>query len=111
MADIIGLDVHSKPGYIILQRQSGPPVEYPLTDLITIGDIPTGLTHTQVAAISALANLIAILIRTLIERGILDETFADSLGMDWDLEHIIFAIGEMGGTYENPDLDKADEEG
>lgn len=111
MPDIKELDVRSKPGYIIIRRASGPPVEYPLTDLITTGDVPTGLTHTHVAALGALANLFAILIRTLIERDILDETFADHHGMYWDLDHIIFAIDEMGGQFDNPDLDKADEEG
>jgi len=108
MANIAEIDVHSEPGYIIIQRASGPPVRYPLTDLIRVADVPTGLTYTQVASISALANLFSILIRTLIDRGILDETFGESDDdLSLDLEHIIKAIEDMGGTYHEPDLDDA----
>ena len=93
-----------KAGFIILHRDSGPPTEYAIADILRAADIPA-LTYSQVATISTLANLFAIVIRTLIERGILDETFADSLGMDWDLDHIIYAMEQMGGTYHDPDLD------
>lgn len=95
-------------GYIVVQTDSGAPRKHSIADVLRAADIPS-LTYTQVAAITALANLVVILIRTLIERGVLDESFADSLGMDWDLEHIIHAIEQMGGTYHEPDLDDAGE--
>lgn len=104
MADVKEIDV-TEAGFITISRDSGPPVRYPIADLLRAADIPTGLTHTQVAPITALANLVVILIRTLIERDVLDESFIDSLGMNWDLDHIIYAVKQMGGTYHNPDLD------
>jgi len=108
MPSVAEIDVHSEPGYIIIRRASGPPVRYPLAGLIRAADVPTGLTHEQVAGVSLLANLVVILVRTLIDKGILDETFADSLGMDWDLDHIIYAIEQMGGSYHEPNFDNVE---
>lgn len=96
-----------EPGYIIIQGDSGPATRFPIAEVLRAADIPTGLTYTQVAAISALANLVVILIRTLIERQVLDESFADNLGLDWDLDHIIYAVEQMGGAYHEPSLDGA----
>ena len=92
-------------GYIVVHRDSGGPVRYAIADVLRALDIPTGLTYSQVAAITTLANLVVIMIRTLIERQILDESFSDSLGLDMDLDHIIAAVEAMGGTYHEPDLD------
>ncbi len=103
------LDVHSKPGYITLRNASGPPEEYPIAELLRAADIPVGLTHTQVDGIRLPANVAAILIRTLQGKEIIDETFADELGMDWDLNHLIYAVEQLGGSFENPDLDDVEE--
>lgn len=105
--NIIGLDV-SEPGFITVQRSSGPPIRYPIADILRTDDIPS-LTHEQVAGISLLCNLVVVLIRTLIEREILDKDFADSLGMDWDLDHIIYAIEQMGGSYHEPHFDNVED--
>jgi len=94
-----------EPGFIVIDHGSGPPVAYPIKDVIRQPDVPVGLTHTQVDGIRLLANMTAILIRTLVDREILDETFADELGMDWDLDHIIYALEQLGGSYHNPDFD------
>lgn len=101
-SNVAELDVHSEPGYIIIRRASGPPVRYPLAGLITPGDIPTGLTYTQVTSLTALANLIVVLIRTLIARDILDEDFLEK--SDLNLDDVIEAIENMGGDYGDPDL-------
>ena len=94
-----------EPGYIITTDDGGRRTKHEIAPVLRTEDIPTGLTYTQVASISALANLVVIMVRTLIERGVLDESFTDSLGLDLDLEHIIAAIEAMGGTYHEPDLD------
>ena len=99
-------NVEFESGYIVLTDVNGHKTRYPIADVLRAADIPA-LTYTQVAAITALANLVVILIRTLIEREVLDESFADSLGMDWDLDHLIYAIEQMGGKYHEPDLDDA----
>ena len=92
-------------GYITVTDDMGNSSRYPIADMLRAADIPVGLTYTQVAAITTLANLVVILTRTLIDRGVLDESFTDENGMDWDLDHIIHAIEQMGGTYHDPDLD------
>ena len=104
MPDLKGIDL-TEPGFITISPDSGPPVKYPIADILRALDIPVGLTHTQVDGLRLLANLTAVLIRTLVEREILDETFADSLGLDMDLDHLIYAVEQMGGTYHEPDLD------
>lgn len=96
-----------EPGYMVLTDEEGDRVRQPIADILRALDIPVGLTHTQVASISALANLVVILIRTLIERGVLGESFLED--DDMDLEHIIAAIEAMGGSYEDPGLEAADE--
>ena len=97
-----------EPGFMVIATNSGPPTRFPIADVLRAADIPA-LTQEQVVAIKALANLTVVLIRTLIERKILDESFVDSLGMDWDLDHIIQAIELMGGNYAKPNFDDAGE--
>jgi hypothetical protein len=94
-----------EPGFITVNRASGPPIKLPLADFIRVADVPAGLTHQQVDGVRLLANLNVVLIRTLIEKDILDESFADSLGMNWDLDHIIYALEQLGGSYHEPDFD------
>ncbi len=99
--------VKVEPGFIVIDSGSGPPTRYPIADVIRQPDVPTGLTHEQVAGVSLIANLVVILIRTLIDKGILDETFADGGddGMNWDLDHLIYAIEQLGGVYHEPHFD------
>ena len=101
--------VATEPGFLTIRTDSGPPTKYPIADLLRVADIPVGLTHAQVAGITYLANLVVVLIRTLVEREVLDETFADELGMDWDLEHIVYALEQLGGSYHEPDLDNVED--
>jgi len=90
------------PGFITLTDDGGNRTKYPIADVLRALDIPTGLTYTQVPAVKALANVNAILIRTLIDRQVLDESFLEN--NDIDLDHIIYAIEQMGGDYGDPDL-------
>ena len=94
-------------GFITLVRDEGADTKYAIADVLRALDIPTGITYTQVASISALANLVVILIRTLIDRDILNESFLED--DDIDLDHIIAAIEAMGGSYHAPGLEAADE--
>lgn len=109
MPNIQELDVHSQPGFIILQRASGPPVSYPIADLLRAADIPTGLTHEQVSGLGIIGSLLAVLIRTLINRDVLNEAFADDAGMSLDLDTMIFAIEQLGGSYHEPNLDDVED--
>lgn len=85
MGDIKELDVHSEPGYIIIRRQSGPPVRYPLADLITSADIPD-VPIASLTLLTVCANLLMLLIKTLYEREVLE-------GEDWhdgyDLQYVV----------------------
>ena len=96
-------NIEFEAGAIILHRDAGPPTRYPIADVLRVLDIPTGLTYTQVSAVTALANLLVILIRTLIDKGVLNDVFLEE--GDIDLETIVYAIEQMGGDYGDPDLD------
>ena len=100
--------ITTEPGFITIDTGSGPPRRISMGTLLTQPDIPVGLTHAQVAGVSLLANLVVILIRVLIEKEILDETFADELGLNWDLNHLIYAIEQLGGDYSEPNFDNVE---
>ena len=91
-----------EPGYMTLVQGSGPPVRHSVSSILRALDIPTGLTYEQLGAITTLANLIVVLIRTLIDRDVLDESFLEN--GDYNLEEVITSIEDMGGDYMEPDL-------
>jgi len=93
-------------GKLLVTPDDGAPRNYDIANYLQSSDIPAGLTYTQVASVSALANLVAILIRTLINRDVLDESFLED--DDLDLDHIVAAIEAMGGDYGDPGLEDAD---
>ena len=95
-------DIAFTAGYITVTRDDGPPTQYSIADVLRALDIPTGLTYSQVGAITTLANLMVVLIRTLIARDVLDESFLED--GEYDLNSIVEAIDEMGGDYVKPDL-------
>jgi len=95
-------DILTEAGYLVFVRDQGPPTRYPISALLRAADIPTGLTYAQVGAITTLANLLVVLIRTLIAREILDESFLED--GDYTLESLVEAIDGMGGDYVKPDI-------
>jgi len=88
-------------GYLILDDGSGPPYQIAIADVLRAADIPA-LTYSQVSSITALANLVVILIRTLIDRQVLNESFLEE--GDMDLDTIVEVLENMGGDYGDPDL-------
>jgi len=91
-----------EPGYMVLERNSGAPTRYAVKDILRALDIPTGLTYEQVGAITTLANLVVILVRTLIDRDILNEAFLED--GEYDLAAIVQSIEDMGGNFIEPDI-------
>ena len=75
----------TEAGYITINTGTGHPVRY-----------PTGS--------KLLGNMVVALIRTLIERDVIDEDFADNCGMNITLDQMITAIETVGGAYHDPDL-------
>jgi len=98
--DVAGLSF--APGFITLTDTGGRRTRYAVADILRALDIPAGLTYEQIGAITALANLNVVLVRTLIARGVLDEQFMDE--GDYDLATIVQTIEDMGGNFVEPDL-------
>ena len=88
-------------GFITLTDAHGRQTRHPIADVLRAADIPS-LTYEQVGAIKTLANLVVVLIRTLIARDVLDEQFMEE--NDYDLAAIVQTIEDMGGDYIEPDL-------
>ncbi len=101
MADSVS-KLETSPGYLITTDDYGRKTSHPIADMLRAADIPTGLTYQQLGAITTLANLIAVLIRTLISRGVLDESFMEQ--NDYDLDAIVETIQNMGGDFGEPSL-------
>lgn len=97
------LDFRSRPGFIRTTDDNGIEYDWPLADMLRASDIPTGLTYVQVASLSALANLVVILIRTLIDRKVLTDSFLEN--EEINLDDIIETIEAMGGSYQEPALE------
>ena len=89
-------------GYITLVYTNSRKVRHAVSDILRALDIPTGLTHEQVPSVTTLSNIDAVLIRTLIARGYLDDDFLEK--GEYNLESITESIEEMGGNYEEPDI-------
>lgn len=101
MSNVVSI-VPLPKGYLTFTDSAGNATRWAIADMLRAADIPTGLTYTQVGAITSLANLVAVLIRTLIARNILDESFMED--GDYDLEAIIQTVEAMGGDYGEPDI-------
>ena len=91
-----------EPGYLVFTDDGGRSTRYDIKDVLRAADIPVGLTYSQVGAITTLANLVVVLVRTLIDRQILNESFLEN--DDLDLDAIIQSIEDMGGAYHEPDI-------
>ncbi len=89
-------------GYVTFVYDDGTRTRHSIATWLRSADIPIGLTHTQVEEISKLANLVAIIIRTLIDRQVLDDSFLED--NDFDLQALTEAIENMGGDYYEPDI-------
>ena len=91
-----------EPGFLVLRDANGKGiVRLHIDEVLRAADIPS-LTYAQVQAITSLANLMAVLIRTLVDREILDEQFMED--GDYDLNAIVQVIEDMGGDYAEPDI-------
>ena len=89
-------DIQFETGNLIVSMDSGAPKRVPVTSFLP------ALTYSEVAAIKTLANLVVVLVRTLIDKGILNESFMED--DDFDLDALIYSIERIGGSYHEPDL-------
>lgn len=95
-------DVRFTAGKLVVTDEFGHAKDYDIANYLRAADIPAGLTYTQVQAVTALANIIVVLIRTLIVRQVLDESFMED--EEYSLDDLIESIEGMGGAYHEPDI-------
>jgi len=87
-------------GYIYTTDQAGNRVKHSIANMLRAADIPTGLTYSQVQAITGLANILGVLIKELVEQEVIKPEFMDG----FDLGDIIEEIDNAGGSYTEPDI-------
>ena len=97
---LMGTRLTTEPGFLVV-AYDGQKSRLAIADILRAADIPA-LTYAQVGAIKTLANLTAVLVRTLIARDILDEQFLEE--GEYDLAAIVQTIEDMGGDFIEPDL-------
>ncbi len=89
-------------GFMVLTREHNRQTRYPIADVLRALDIPTGLTFSQVGAITSLANMFVVLLRTLIHKGVLNEDFLEDGG--YNITILQQSIEDMGGDYTEPNV-------
>jgi len=69
-------------GNFVVTTVEGPPTLYPIGDMLRAADIPV-LTIGHVTVLTELADLFVTLLRTLIERDVLDEEFSEGFDLGY----------------------------
>ena len=87
-------------GFITLEGVGNIPVKHAIN--VTPTDIIGDITQVQISSLRTIANLLAVLIRTLIARDVLDEQFMED--NEYDLPAIIQSIENLGGDFGEPDI-------
>lgn len=79
-------EITFEAGFIVVTKEGGgPPNKNAVKDILRAADIPV-LTIDKLTVLSRLAKLTAIMLETLIDRKILDESFANDYDLDWMIE-------------------------
>lgn len=76
--------VDLEAGYITIDKGSGPPTRYPIANVMRSADVPD-VPIASLTLLTKLAEVLVVIVKTLEERGILDEDFKD----DYDLQYIV----------------------
>ncbi len=96
----MGTYLSTEPGYLVI-TEDGRKSQLAISEILRAIDMPA-LTYEQVEAIKTLSNLFVVLVRTLIDKGLIGETFMEKHNLN--LEDIAHVIEEIGGDYLDPDL-------
>lgn len=78
-------DIAFASGYITITRDSGPPTKYPIANVLRALDIPD-LTIDSLTLLTTLAQIVMVLVKTLIEKDILDEELVSGFDMQYMID-------------------------
>ena len=77
-------NISFESGSIVVTDDGGRSVRHDIANVLRAADIPV-LTIDKLTVLTTLAQLVVVLVKTLIERGVLDESFEDG----YDLQYIV----------------------
>ena len=98
---LMGTRLYTEPGFLVV-AYDGQKSQLAIADILRAADIPIRTYEQLGLAFKAMVNLYSVLIRTLIARGVLDESFLED--GQFDLSIIVKTIEDMGGDFGEPDL-------
>ncbi len=76
-------DITFEDGFIVVTKEGGgPPTKTPIADILRAADIPV-LNIASLELVSRLAKVTTVILKTLIDRKVLDESFNDGYDLDW----------------------------
>ncbi len=76
-------DITFEPGFIVVTKEGGgPPDRTAIADVLQSADIPDVLI-ASLTLLSRLGKITAIMLETLIDRKILDESFVHDYDLEW----------------------------
>ena len=85
-------------GYITVDHGSGPPVQHKISDVLRAADIPV-LTITSLELLTKLAQVVSILVQTLIEDGTISEDLAEGYDLQYIANTLVSDLNaEFGGN-------------
>mgnify|MGYP001574115128 CR=1 FL=1 len=77
-------DITIEAGFLVITRDAGGPRKYPIADILRAADVPN-LNIRSLTLLTTMANLVTVLVKTLIEKGVLDENFEGG----YDLQYLV----------------------
>lgn len=76
-------NIEFESGYMVVHMDSGAPVRHDIADVLRAADIPD-LNIGSMTLLTTLATIVQILVKTLVDKGILNDQFEDN----YDLQYI-----------------------
>jgi len=87
-------NVTVEPGYLVITHDSGPPKQIALTSLLRAVDVPD-LNIDSLTLLTNLAQVVSILLETLIEYGLVEEDFASG----YDLGYMVETLEDLNAEF------------
>ncbi len=83
-----------EPGYIVITDDGGRRTKHEIAPVIRSADVPD-LTISSLSLLTELANILIVITKTLIDKGILNESYEDG----WDLNGLIERLEALSAEF------------
>ena len=84
-----------EPGFMVLTDEVGERARQPIADILRALDIPA-LVISRVPPVTALANILIIVVKALLEANVIGEELSD----EYDLEFLLAALKTLNAEWD-----------